>query len=46
MDHQLSFGVDRDVLVEELRYYFEQTQAAVISEILPVCGFKQECEAE
>lgn len=26
--HQLSFGVDRDVLVEELQYYFEQTQAA------------------
>ena len=28
MDHQLSFGVERDVLVEELQYYFEQTQAA------------------
>ena len=28
MDHQLSFGVDRDVLVEELQYYFEQIQAA------------------
>ena len=28
MDHQLSFGVDRDVVVEELQYYFEQTQAA------------------
>ncbi|MEE0397376.1 MAG: hypothetical protein UDQ92_04375 [Lachnospiraceae bacterium] len=28
MDHQLSFGVDRDVLVKELQYYFEQTQAA------------------
>ena len=23
MDHQLSFGVERDVLVEELQYYFE-----------------------
>ena len=28
MDHQLSFGVERDVLVEELQYYFEQTQSA------------------
>lgn len=28
MDHQLSFGVERDVLVEELQYYFEQVQAA------------------
>ncbi len=28
MDHQLSYGVERDVLVEELQYYFEQTQAA------------------
>lgn len=28
MDHQLSFCVERDVLVEELQYYFEQTQAA------------------
>lgn len=28
MDHQLSFGVERDILVEELQYYFEQTQAA------------------
>ena len=27
-DHQLSFGVHRDALVEELQYYFEQTQAA------------------
>ena len=23
MDHQLSFGVERDVLVEELQFYFE-----------------------
>lgn len=30
MDHQLSFGVERDVLVEELEYYFEQTQASVL----------------
>lgn len=30
MDHQLSFGVERDVLVEELEYYFEQTQAAAL----------------
>ncbi len=28
MDHQLSFGVERDVLVDELQYYFEQTNAA------------------
>lgn len=28
MDHQLSFGVERDVLVEELQYYFEQTKAS------------------
>ncbi|MDY3110516.1 MAG: DUF5716 family protein [Lachnospiraceae bacterium] len=32
MDHQLSFGVERDVLVEELQYYFEQTQAAELAE--------------
>ncbi len=31
MDHQLSFGVERDVLVEELQYYFEQTQAAELA---------------
>lgn len=24
MNHQLSFGIERDVLVEELQYYFEQ----------------------
>lgn len=28
MDHQLSFGVERDVLIEELQYYFEESQAA------------------
>jgi len=28
MDHQLSFGVERDALVEELQYYFEASQAA------------------
>lgn len=28
MDHQLSFGVERDVLVEELQYYFDRVQAA------------------
>jgi len=32
MEHQLSFGVERDVLVEELQYYFEKTQAAEIQE--------------
>lgn len=28
MEHQLSFGVERDVLVDELEYYFDQAQAA------------------
>lgn len=28
MDKQLSFGVERDILVDEFQYYFEQTQAA------------------
>lgn len=32
MEHQLSFGVERDVLVEELQYYFEQANAASIME--------------
>lgn len=32
MNHQLSFGVERDVLVEELQYYFEQVQAADFAE--------------
>lgn len=32
MDHQLSFGVERDVLVDELQYYFEQMGAAEFSE--------------
>jgi hypothetical protein len=32
LDHQLSFGVERDVLVEELQYYFEQEQAADFKE--------------
>lgn len=32
LDHQLSFGVERDVLVEELQYYFEQEQAADFQE--------------
>ena len=32
MEHQLSFGVERDVLVDELEYYFEQTQAAEMEE--------------
>ncbi len=32
MDNQLSFGVERDVLVEELQYYFEQTNAASVME--------------
>ena len=32
MEHQLSFGVERDVLVEELEYYFEQVQSAEMDE--------------
>lgn len=32
MEHQLSFGVERDILVEELEYYFDQTQAAEMEE--------------
>ena len=32
MEHQLSFGVERDVLVEELEYYFDQAQAAEMDE--------------
>lgn len=28
MEHQLSFGVEREVLVDELQYYFEQSAAA------------------
>lgn len=32
MEHQLSFGVEREVLVDELQYYFEQTAAAEIVE--------------
>ena len=31
MDHQLSFGVERDVLADELEYYFEQANAAARS---------------
>lgn len=32
MEHQLSFGVEREVLVDELQYYFEQEMAAEIVE--------------
>lgn len=32
MDQQLSFGVERDVLVDELQYYFEQQNAAEMGE--------------
>ena len=32
MSHQLSFGVERDILVQELQYYFEQEQAASMEE--------------
>ncbi len=32
MNHQLSFGVERDVLADELQYYFEQSLAAELTE--------------
>ncbi|MCH5345320.1 MAG: hypothetical protein J1E64_14935 [Acetatifactor sp.] len=32
MDNQLSFGVERDVLVGELQYYFDQSNAAELSD--------------
>ncbi len=32
MDYQLSFGIEREVLVDELQYYFEQSAAAEIVE--------------
>lgn len=32
MDNQLSFGIERDVLVDELQYYFEQVNAADLKE--------------
>lgn len=32
MDNQLSFGVEREVLVDELQYYFEQANAAELAE--------------
>ena len=32
MDNQLSFGVERDVLADELQYYFEQAGAAELAE--------------
>ena len=32
MEHQLSVGVERDVRVDELEYYFDQTQAADMEE--------------
>ena len=32
MEHQLSFGVERDVLVEELEFYFDQENAAQLVE--------------
>lgn len=32
MERQLSFGVERDLLVEELQYYFEQSTAAELVE--------------
>ena len=32
MEHGMSFGVERDVLVDELQYYFEQANAADVVE--------------
>lgn len=32
MEHQLSFGVEREILVDELQYYFEQSTAADVIE--------------
>lgn len=32
MEHQLSFGVEREVLVEELEFYFNQENAAQLVE--------------
>lgn len=32
MNHQLSFGIERDILVEELQYYFEQEHAIEIED--------------
>lgn len=32
MNHQLSFGIERDVLIEELQYYFEQEHAIEIED--------------
>lgn len=32
MNHQLSFGIERDVLADELQYYFEQSLAADLEE--------------
>ena len=32
MNHQLSFGIERDVLVEELQYYFEQEHAIEVED--------------
>lgn len=32
MEHQLSFGVERDVLVDELEYYFDQAGAVQVVE--------------
>lgn len=32
MEHQLSFGVEREILVDELQYYFEQSTAADVKD--------------
>lgn len=32
MDYQLSFGIEREVVADELQYYFEQSVAAEIIE--------------
>lgn len=33
MDTQLSFGIEREILVDELQFYFEQNQAAEFEEV-------------
>lgn len=32
MNHQLSFGIEREILVDELQFYFEQNQSAKFDE--------------
>ena len=39
MNNQLSFGVERDVLVDELQYYFEQANAADL--VAKIAGIRE-----